>query len=327
MSEGEHDSARSAGVGGAALTIRAARSVAEAKAGEVIMLGRGGEVLGPRQVTRARVRAWAVLGGWVAAVSVGYGVILSPLAGVAVAVGAAALVGLQLRHWPQYRAAVVLATTDRWEEAHAAMSALEAKRLPRFFKSQLTVTLSALDSLLGRPEEALRRLETNLPRLRRHMNAYAKVNRWRAEILRAGVLARLGRLGEARAQRDAVAGDIAAWEARRRRPRGDYFEMLLQGVNLEIAFEADAPDDLPDDDVLHQWARAALQRTRFGSHLVYLSWAFQRRGDEAMARHLLAEAPSRMVRSPLPAAVPRLHAWFEERRAAWGAGGGAGAVG
>jgi hypothetical protein len=51
--------------------------------------------------------------------------------------------------------------------------------------------------------------------------------------------------------------------------------------------------------------------------LVTLAWAFHRRGDDDMARHLLGEAPSRTPRSTLPATAPRLHAWAEERRVAW----------
>jgi hypothetical protein len=324
MSDADHDAPPSTGRTAAPLAMRAARSVADAKAGEVIMLGRRGEVLGPREVRRLKVRGWAFLGAMVGTLSVAYGVLLSPLAGVAAAVGTAALIGFRLRHWPQVRAGVALATTERWEEAQALLRALEARRLPRPFKSQVVVTLSALDALLGQPQAALDRLDAQLSWMRRSSYAYARVHRWRGEILRASLLARLGRLGEARRQRDAVRADIAARTARRTPgARGEFFEMLLQGTDLEIAFEADAPDELPDSDTLHEWARAALQRTRFGTMLVYLAWAFHRRGDEEMARHLLVEAPPRIVRSPLATSAPRLHAWAEERRAAWDLGAGA----
>ena len=82
--------------------------------------------------------------------------------------------------------------------------------------------------------------------------------------------------------------------------------MLVQATELKIAADADAPDALPDNDTLHGWARAALGRTRFGEMLVALAWAFHRRGDDDMARHLLAEAPSRIPRSSLEKTSPRV---------------------
>jgi len=93
--------------------------------------------------------------------------------------------------------------------------------------------------------------------------------------------------------------------------------MLVQGTELKIAVEADAPDTLPDDDTLHRWARAALGRSRFGELLVSLAWAFHRRGDDDMARHLLAEAPSRIPRWSLRETSPRLDAWAREKAREW----------
>ncbi|HEU4534117.1 MAG TPA: hypothetical protein VFS00_08365 [Polyangiaceae bacterium] len=69
-------------------------------------------------------------------------------------------------------------------------------------------------------------------------------------------------------------------------------------------------------------ARAALARSQFGETLINLAWAFHRRGDDGMGRHLFAEAPSRTPRYSLHVISPRLHAWVEERRAAWPAGEG-----
>ena len=301
--------------------LRAARSVAAASAGEVIVLDRQGQVLGPRQVAIAQARAWVLLGAMVGGVGLFYGALFSTTAGVFAGAGAAVLVGIQMRHWPRYRAALALTSSYRWEEAHAAMLALIKTRLPAYWKKHLQVGLAGLDSLLGRPQEALDRLDALLPEVRAASGGYPVLLRWRAELLRAGVLARLGRLIESRRQRDDVAAQMQTWESRRRRPRGEYFDVMLQSVDLAIAFEADEPDGLPDDETLHGWARAALLRSRFGSILVYLAWAFERRGDGDMARHLLAEAPARMPRSSLPTEAPRLHAWAEERRAAWGLAG------
>jgi tetratricopeptide (TPR) repeat protein len=175
-----------------------------------------------------------------------------------------------------------------------------------------------MDSLLGRADEALARLEAVLPRLRVMASSQSLNLRWRAEMLRAALLASLGQLDEARRQRDAVAAQIEAWEAQRRRPRGEIHDVALQALDLSIAFHADTPERLPDDQILHDWARAALLRNQFGGMLVYLAWAFDRRGDADMARHLLSEAPARMPRSSLAAEAPRLQAWADDRQERWG---------
>jgi hypothetical protein len=299
-----------------ALRLRAASSVAAAGAGDVIVLDRQGHVLGPGQVAFAHARAWGVLGLMVGGVGLFYGALFSSTAGVMAAAGATLLVGIQLRHWPRYRAAVVMAATYRWEEAHAAMLVLSKMRLPVYWKKSLHVGLAGLDCLLGHPELALERMDGLLPGMRA-TSGYPRLLRWRAEMIRAIALARVGRLIEARRQRDAVATAMQQWETSRGRGRAEYLDLVLQGVDLTLAFETDTADGLPDDETLHAWARAALLRTRFGSMLFYLAWAFHRRGDDDMARHLLAEAPARTPRSSLEAEAPRLHAWVKERSAAW----------
>jgi hypothetical protein len=298
--------------------LRLARSLAEAAPGEALMIGARGQTLGPRQVAMIKLGPWATAGAAAAVAGLAWGVLFSPLAGVVATIATGALTRFQLRHWPALRTAVALSAAYRWEEAHSALLALEQKKLPRAHRESVQVSLGALDALLGRPEAALHRLDAVLSCLSGSSKSDRIFNRWRAAAVRGGVLAGLGRLDEARRQRDELAGEITAREARSGRPRGDFLEMLLQSVQLRVAFEADAPGELPDDATLHQWARHLLGCTQFGETLVSLAWAFHRRGDDDMARHLLAEAPSRSPRSSLPTAAPRLHAWAQERAAAWG---------
>jgi hypothetical protein len=136
--------------------------------------------------------------------------------------------------------------------------------------------------------------------------------------VRSGALATLQRFDEARHARDQLVREAAAATGASARQRGDYLEMMVEATELTIAAAADTPDALPDDDTLHRWARAALGRTRFGEILVSLAWAFHRRGDDDMARHLLAEAPSRIPRWSLDKTSPRLDAWAKESARAWG---------
>ncbi|HEU4408516.1 MAG TPA: hypothetical protein VFS43_24855 [Polyangiaceae bacterium] len=296
-----------------------APSLAEAKPGELLLLDGRGNVVGPRQLALVKARSWGLVGLMVGGVGLLYAAMFGPAAGAAVAAFTAAAMGFQLRHWPAFRAAHALVANYQWEEAHAAFVALESKALPRGLRVAAAVTQSALDGLLGRAQSALERLDRVLPKLRGSWAGGGAVQRWRAGCLRAAALARLGRLDEARRQRD----EVATW-ARGRGARGEFYAFMLESLELTIAVEADAPHELPDDATLHQWARGALLRTQYGEMLVSLAWAFHRRGDDAMARHLLAEAPSRMPRYSLHVTAPRLHAWAEERRAAWSLGEGGG---
>ena len=296
----------------------AARSIADAQPGEVIYLDGKGRVVGPRRLSYIKMGAWGFMGLMVGSIGVLYGVWFSPLVGAAASLGMAAIVGFRLRHWPALRAGMALMAGLQWEAAYPALLALEGKTLPGAFRDNLQVTLASLEYLLGRPQVALERVERWLAR-HKHSTRPNRIFplRWRAASLRANILGHLGRLDEARRQRDELAANFGRTPA----PLSDFYQILLQSTYLGIAFDADAPDELPPDETLHEWARAALLRTQFGEMLVSLAWAFHRRGDDDMARHLLAEAPSRTPRSTLPSTSPRLHAWSEERRAAWALAG------
>src|SRR5690606_17316376 len=93
------------------------------------------------------------------------------------------------------------------------------------------------------------------------------------------------------ASAQAARGDVAA--AKRYRDAIEVkhehplLRLYLAGADLAIAFAADAPQSLPDDDWLHEHARIALEFHSSAAILVGLAWAFSRRGDDDMARHLL----------------------------------------
>jgi hypothetical protein len=293
-----------------------ARSLAEAGPGEMVIVNRHGQSLTNRQATTSMVASWTIIVASPLAVGLIYGALLSPLVGV-IAGGTMQLLTLfRLRHWPALRAAIALAVAYRWEDAHAALLALEKKRLPPNQRVTAQVLLAALEELLGQPQQTLDRLDRVQADLSR-FRTRSHVLRCQAASLRAEALATLGRLDEARRARDELVREAAAAAGGPGRPRGDYLEMIVQGAELKIAVDADTPDALPDDNTLHLWARAALGRSRFGEMLVSLAWAFHRRGDDDMARHLLTEAPSRIPRSSLPQTSPRLDAWAKGMAREW----------
>ena len=210
------------------------------------------------------------------------------------------------------RSALADVAACRWEAAHSALLALERKRSPAGRRPTAQVMLATLESLLGQPQQALDRIERAQAALAK-LRESSRVLRCQATAVRAAALATLERFDDARRARDQLVREAAVAAGGSDRPRGDYLDMLVQATELKIAADADTPDALPDDDTLHRWARAALGRTRFGEMLVCLAWAFHRRGDDDMARHLLTEAPSRIPRSSLETTSPRLHAWAKER--------------
>jgi tetratricopeptide (TPR) repeat protein len=247
-----------------------------------------------------------------------YGALLSSVTGGVIA-GAIVelLMLLKLRFWPAFRTALAQVAASRWEDAYATLRALERKGLPDGQHQTAQVLLAALESLLGQPQQALERLESAKADLASWRGS-TRVLRCQAASVRANALATLGRFDDARRARDELVREAAAASGSASRPRGDYLDLLVQSTELKIAADADTPDALPADDTLHRWARAALGRTRFGEILVSLAWAFHRRGDDDMARHLLSEAPARIPRWSIDKTSPRLDAWAKATARAWG---------
>ena len=297
--------------------LRVARSLADAAPGEMVFVNRRGQSLTARQVAAANAGFWALVAGSGVFVGLMYGVLISPLGGVIAGAIVELLTLVRLRHWPAFKTAIAQLSASQWEEAHAALLALTQRGLPDGQQQTAQVLLAALESLLGQPQQALDRLERVQPDLLSWRGS-TRVLRCQAATTRVSALATLGRFDDARRARDEMVREAAAATGSPKRQRGDYLEMMVQAVELTIAAAADTPEALPDDDTLHRWARAALGRTRFGEMLVSLAWAFDRRGDDDMARHLLSEAPSRIPRWSLDKTSPRLDTWAKDRAQAWG---------
>jgi hypothetical protein len=285
----------------------------------MVFVNHRGQSLTIRQVTLAKARFWVTVVAGGVTVGLVYGAVISPLWGLLAGVAVELLALLKLRHWPAMRTALAQMAACRWEEAHATLVALTGKRLSDGYRQTAQVQLAVLESLLGQPQQSLDRLDRVQPELLRWRRG-SRVLRCQAAGMRAGALATLGRFDEARSAHDQLVREAGATEPADR-PRGDYLDMLVQASALGIAAAADTPDALPDYDTLHSWARAALGRSRFGDMLVSLAWAFHRRGDDDMSRHLLTEAPSRVTRWSLDKTIPRLDAWAKERARVWGIDG------
>ncbi|WP_428267886.1 tetratricopeptide repeat protein [Haliangium sp.] len=283
-----------------------ARSLDEARVGEVMMLDQHGNVLSPRRIRWIWARSWLTAGAMGAALGLSSSVLLGSL-GVGVGV-----VGVyfgaflwQLRHRSTLRRVLALCAAGRRDEAQAALSALEAQKLPPHYRPILDMLSGNLAFLRGEFDEALTRYERVIERHRPSGRGPTHPIYWICAFNRVQLLASAGRLERARELRPEL--DEA--------PRGAYFEMDRMLTELLLAFHAGEPDELEGD--LYEWAKAALKTNRFGLNVVLLAWAFHACGDDDMARIMLREAPQRLTGHFLADSAPRVHAWMMAKRAEW----------
>jgi hypothetical protein len=285
------------------LVWRVSSSLDSAKPGEVLLLDDQGRVLGPKAMRRASVVGWGVVGSVVGVGAGAIGVLVSPIAGVVVGLMTMGFLVWQLRHGRDFQRALALASAGRRDEAFAIVQELERRQLGNQFPPFIDYLAGKLEWQRGHAESALRLYDRALQALGR-MRGRGRGMYWICTFDRVQLLAVMGRVADARAAR----GELE--EA----PRGDYFAMELALTDLTIAFHADDPGLLPGDDELYEWAKAALRTSRFGASVVLLAWAFDKRGDDDMAEHMLREAPARLETEFLPETAPKLAAWLAERQ-------------
>jgi hypothetical protein len=282
-----------------------ASSIDEVRAGQLVMFDNQGNAVSRRRLV---ARAYAGLALQMSA----YGVIMAtmlathhPLAALGFSTAFSIELLVRGARNRVLSTALALVAARRYDEAFVAFEELERRHLSLGQRVMVKMKLAVLDWIRGHRESALPRYQQvlDLSRARRRLRAVY----WHAVLERASLLPILGRVDEAR---DILRGLDGA-------PDSELFTMLRQDLVLVIAFHGDDASGLPDDLALHDWARAALGRTRFGISLVRLSWAFARRGDVGMARHLLAESGSRLD-YPVANVDPAMGAWMAQRIAEWG---------
>lgn len=285
---------------------RLARSLEEARVGEVMMLDQNGNVLSPGRIRWIWARSWLTAGAMGAALGVSSALLLGSAAfgGATLGIYLGAFLW-QLRHRAALRKVLALCAAGRRDEARVALTDLESQRLPAHYRPILDMLSGNLAFLQGKFEEALQRYERVIQRYRPMGHGATHPIYWICAFNRVQLLASAGDLERARAFR-AELEDA---------PRGSYFEMDRMLTDLLLAFHAGDVGTLDAD--LYEWAKAALKTNRFGLNVVLLAWAFHRRGDDDMARMLLREAPARLTGHYLMDSAPRVHAWMEAKRAEW----------
>jgi tetratricopeptide (TPR) repeat protein len=285
---------------------RLARSLDEARVGEVMMLDQHGDVLPPSRIRWIWARSWLATGAMGAALGVSSALLLGSAAfgGAALGIYLGAFLW-QLRHRAALRRVLALCAAGRREEAQAALADLESQKLPVHYRPILDMLSGNLAFLQGKFDDALARYERVIQRYRPVGGGPTHPIYWICAFNRVQLLASSGELERALSFR-AELEDA---------PRGSYFEMDRMLTDLLLAFHAGAVDNLPAD--LYDWAKAALKTNRFGLNVVLLAWAFHRRGEDDMARMLLREAPARLAGHYLADSAPRVHAWMQAKREEW----------
>ena len=195
-----------------------------------------------------------------------------------------------------------------------------------------TGKLMAIDVIVrqGQLEEGQRRLDA-VPELRRrnpavygwiagrmasHRGDHAGAIKWWREALprMKGVFREIIKLSIVKAlaldgqikEAKVMVGDVQL-------PR-EAVQVVSGHVLARIILALHDPDGLPQGDELHEWSRMALAYSHAGVELTALAWAFERAGDDDMARFLVSEAVDRMHYPYLATWWPALQHWFDDHK-------------
>jgi hypothetical protein len=285
---------------------RIAKSLAEADLGQILVLDRRGGTLSPRSVKLHGASGWAVIGASAGVVALCTVAVAGPVMGAIYTGVFVAILGVMTAlRMPAIRTvqrAASLTAEGKFEEGYELLVSLDKRTKQRAMRGTRERLMCACEMLLGRTADALARADRLLAEY-----GHPELEIELTKHLRVEALILLGRIDDARK---------ALAELARGLP-GELFVYLRESARLMLAFHAESPALLPDDAALHEQAKAALGRTRYGETLILLAWAFEQRNDLDMARHLLGEAPSRMKASRLSTYDPKRHRSMIEKMRAW----------
>jgi hypothetical protein len=252
---------------------------------------RHGEVLSRGQFLRVRTLALARVTAYAAVMGAVVGGLASSLLPGVIAGGltAALLHRKNARPRRTLTRVTALVTAGQLVEARAVLSTLDGQMLDPHWAFALARLQYRLDWMDGAHARALAKCVRLCRRYRHGQTLHDAV--W--------LFAIAGRASSARKVLAAMPRDAGEWATLRR-----------ESAELRIAFLEGALPTAWDSNRLHDAARVVLQTSLFGGVCALLAWAFERRGDVEMTRHLVSETPSRLGESSLAAIDPPLHAWF-----------------
>ena len=276
-----------------------ARDLDRAGKGQLVYVGRGGEVKDPAGVRNRQIAAYVAFGGITAA-----GVALAAssfpfLIPFYLALGGR-FVGTVRAVQRVNEASVALSNGDALAGRALAEPVSRAWWAPGRVRALAELRVAIADALDGKGEQALervRRARAKLsPRLIQHQfSYYTEIN----------LLTALGRVKEAR----------LVLEARGGVPAGEVLRLSywIAQMHLGVA-EGEIPTAVIDDAELHERLRKGLSMTAGKDLLLLCAWLHAQRGDHDEARFAWRQAMEREGSQRLEVAMPKLAAWMAEYR-------------
>ncbi|HEY1559157.1 MAG TPA: hypothetical protein VGF94_30255 [Kofleriaceae bacterium] len=267
--------------------------------GQLVYVGRDGEVKNPARVRSRQLAAYVAFGG-VTAAGVALAATSFPvLVPFYLALGGR-FVGTVRAVRRVNEASVALSKGDAAAGRALAEPVTRAWWVPGRVRALAELRVAIADALEGHGEAALDRVRHARSRLsprlvQHHFSYYTEIN----------LLTALGRTKEAR----------ALLESRGAAPAGEVLKLShwIAQMHLAVAEGKIQPGELEGDD-LHDRMRKGLSMTAGADLLFLCAWAYAQRGEHDDARFSWRQAKEREGSHRLEVAMPKLTEWMAEYR-------------
>lgn len=277
-----------------------AHDLDKAGKGQLVYVGRDGEVKDPSGVRNRQVAAYVAFGG-ITAAGVALAATSFPLLIPFYLVLGGRFLGTVRAVKRVNEASVALSHGDALAGRALAEPVARAWWAPGRVRALAELRVAIADALDGKGEQALERVRHARgklsPRLIQHQfSYYTEIN----------LLTALGRTKEAR----------HVLEARGGVPPGEVLKLSYWIAQMHLAISEGGPrgDELEDNE-LHDRMRKGLSMTAGRDLLLLCAWAYAQRGDHDEARFAWRQALEREGSQRLEVAMPKLAAWMTAYRA------------
>jgi hypothetical protein len=275
-----------------------ARDLDRAGKGQLLYVGRDGEVKDPDGVRNRQVAAYVVLGG-ITAAGVALAASSFPLLIPFYVVFGSRFIGNVRAVKRVNQASVALSNGDAAAGRALAEPVARAWWAPARVRALAELRVAIADALDGRSEQALDRVRKARARLSPRLvqyqfSYYTEIN----------LLITLGRIKEARVVLDARGGV----------PTGEVLRLSYWIAQMHLAI-AEGRLEI-DDSELHDRTRKGLLMTAGRDLLLLCAWAYAQRGEHDEARFAWRHAMEREGTQRLEVAMPKLAAWMAEYKQA-----------
>jgi hypothetical protein len=276
-----------------------ARDLDKAGKGQLVYVGRDGEVRDPTGVRNRQIAAYVAFGG-ITAAGVALAATSFPLLIPFYLVLGGRFVGTIRAVKKVNEASVALSNGDALAGRALAEPVSRSWWAPGRVRALAELRVAIADALDGKGEQALERVRKARsklsPRLIQHQfSYYTEIN----------LLTALGRTKEARLLLDNRGGV----------PSGEVLKLSYWIAQMHLSV-ADGKLEL-DDTELHDRMRKGLSMTAGRDLLLLCSWAYAQRNEHDDARFAWRQAMEREGSQRLEVAMPKLAAWMDEYRTAY----------